>query len=190
MSKYVKNLITEHIRRRLEGVHSALLVNVIGMDANTNTRLRRQLREKNIHLMVVKNSLASRAVAGTPLDGLFEGITGPAAICWGGDDIVSLAKEVVRAAKDEKYAPLATRGGIMDGERLSPEKVEEVATWPGRSEQLSLLVRQILGPGATLAAHVLGPGATLASQIAQKAEGPEGEAAPAASETAATPGGA
>lgn len=189
MSKYVKNLITEHIRRRLDGVHSALLVNVIGMDANTNTRLRRELREKNIHLMVVKNSLAARAVAGTPLDGLFEGVTGPAAICWGGEDIVSLAKEVVRAAKDEKYAPLAPRGGIMDGERLTPEQIEQVATWPGRSEQLSILVSQILGPGATLAAQILGPGATLASQIAQKAEGADGEPAPDGSEAAATPGG-
>lgn len=189
MSKYVKNLITEHIRRRLEGVHSALLVNVIGMDANTNSRLRREFREKNIHLMVVKNSLAARAVAGTPLDGLFEGVTGPAAICWGGEDIVSLAKEVVRAAKDSKYAPLTTRGGIMDGERLSPEQIEQVATWPGRAEQLSMLVRQILGPGANLAAQILGPGATLASQIAQKAEGAHGDAAPAGGETT-TPAGA
>ncbi len=188
MSKYVKNLITEHIRRRLQGVHSALLVNVIGLDANTNSRLRRELREKKIHLMVVKNSLAARAVAGTPLDGLFEGIAGPAAICWGGEDIVSLAKEVVRAAKDGKYAPLATRGGIMDGERLSPEQIEQVATWPGRSEQLSMLVRQILGPGATLAAQILGPGATLASQIAQKAQRAEGDAAAADSPTAGPSG--
>lgn len=184
MSKYVKNLITEHIRHRLEGVHSALLVNVIGMDANANNRLRREFREKNIHLMVVKNSLAARAVAGTPLDGLFEGVTGPAAICWGGEDIVGLAKEVVRAAKDAKYAPLAARGGIMDGERLSAEQIEQVATWPGRAEQLSMLVGQILGPGATLAAQILGPGATLASQIAQKAEGSE-DGGPAAGGEAA-----
>ena len=36
MSKYVKNLVTDHLRDRLQNVHDALLVNMIGMDANTN----------------------------------------------------------------------------------------------------------------------------------------------------------
>ncbi len=188
MSKYVKNLVTDHLRQRLSGVHDALLVNVIGMDANANNRLRKELGQKNIHLLVVKNSLAARAVAGTSLAGMFDGVTGTAAICWGAEDIVSLAKEITRIAKDAKYAPFAARGGMMDGERLSPEQVEQVSKWPSRTEQLSLLVGQILGPGATLAAQILGPGATLAGQIAGKAEGAENEGAgPAAESAAPTP---
>ena len=46
MSKYVKNLVTEHLRGRLKNVHDALLVNMIGLDANTNSRLRAELRSK------------------------------------------------------------------------------------------------------------------------------------------------
>ena len=52
MSKYVKNLLTEDLRERLKTVHDALLVNMVGLDANTNTRLRAELRAKNIHIMV------------------------------------------------------------------------------------------------------------------------------------------
>lgn len=170
MSKYVKDLITDHLRERLEGVESALLVDVIGLDANANHRLRTALSEKNINLMVVKNSLAARATAGTPLASLFEGVSGSAAVCWGSEDIVALAKEVTRLVGDDQYAPLENRGGVLDGEKLTPEKVVEVSKWPSREEQLSLLMGQILGPGATLAAQLTGPGSSLASQIAQKAE--------------------
>jgi len=170
MSKYVKNLITDHLRDRLKGVDDALLVNVVGLDVNTGNRLRSELAQKDIRLMVVKNSLARRAMAGTPLAAMFDGLTGASAVCWGGEDVVSLAKEVVRLAKDETMAPFAPRGGVMDGQRLSAEQVEEVSNWPSRTEQLSLLVGQILAPGARLAGQLTGPAAVLAGQIAQKAE--------------------
>ena len=62
MSKYVKNLVTEHLRDRLQGVDDALLVDVIGLDANANNRLRTELQEKDIRLVAVKNSLAARFI--------------------------------------------------------------------------------------------------------------------------------
>ncbi|MCH2401283.1 MAG: 50S ribosomal protein L10, partial [Pirellulales bacterium] len=61
MSKYVKSLISDDLRGRLEGVDDALLVDVIGIDANATVRLRADLRSKGIKLMVIKNSLAKRA---------------------------------------------------------------------------------------------------------------------------------
>ena len=170
MSKYIKSLITDHLRNRLQQVNDAVLVDVVGLDANTNTRLRRELRQKNIHVMVVKNSLAARAVEGTPLAPMFEHLAGSAAICWGGEDVVTLAKEVVRLAEDKDFERFETRGGVMDGKKLSAERVTEVSRMPSREEQLSLLVGQILGPGARLAAQLLAPGGALAGQIAQKAE--------------------
>ena len=173
MSKYVKNLVTDHVRERLDGVNDALLVNVIGMDANANHRLRGALEEKQINLLVVKNSLAVRAMAETPLGPMFDGLTGTAAVCWGGEDIVSLAKAVAKLAEDDQYAPFAPRGGAMDGERLDAEKVFEVSKWPSREEQLSILVGQILSPGANLVSQLTSPASALASQVAQKAEGSE-----------------
>ena len=170
MSKYVKNLVTDHLRQRLDGVDDALLVNVIGLDANTTNRLRGELEAKDIQVMVVKNSLAARATADTPLGAAFTGLTGSAAVCFGGEDIVSLAKEVVRLAENKEFEGFEARGGVMDGEPLSAEQVKEVSKWPSREEQLALLVGQILGPGATLAAQLAGPGGTLAGQIAQKAD--------------------
>ena len=173
MSKYIKNLLSEDVRRRLHGADAALLVSMIGLDANTSNRLRKELHSKNIQVMVVKNSLAARAVAGTKLAPMFHEVTGSTAICWGSEDVVSLAKEVVRLSKDKKYDKFTPRGGVMDGEQLTAEQVAQVSKWPSRVEQLSILVGQILGPGSRLAAQLLGPGGALASQIKQKSEGEE-----------------
>lgn len=170
MSKYVKNLLTDHFRGRLEGVKDAIVVNVVGLSANKTNQLRGELEAKDIRLIVIKNSLAARASLGTTLEPALKGLKGSAALCFGGEDIVSLAKEVIRLQTDGAYAPFEARGGAMEGEALTAEQVKQVSKWPNRDEQLSLLVGQILGPGATLAAQILGPGATLAGQVKQKAE--------------------
>lgn len=188
MSKYVKNLISDHLRQKLSGVNDALVVNMIGLKANTNYRLRTLLHQKKIRVTVVKNSLAARAVSGTPLAPMFDGVDGTSAICYGGEDIVSLAKEVTKLAKDPLFAPFAARGGVMDGQQLTGEQVADVATWPSRTEQLSILAGQILSPAANLASQLGSVGGALASQIEQRGKGEEGEveaaseAAPAAAE--------
>jgi large subunit ribosomal protein L10 len=178
MSKYVKNLISDHIRNQLQDVEAALLVNMVGLKSNVNTRLRNELASKNINVLVIKNSLAARATVGTPLAPMFEGLTGNAAICWGCEDIVSLAKEITKLTANESNKPFSARGGVMDGERLSAEQVELVSKWPSRTEQLSLLIGQILSPGADLASQLESVGGALASQIEQK--GDEEEPQPAA----------
>jgi large subunit ribosomal protein L10 len=184
MSKYVKSLISEHLRERLKGVNDALLVDMIGLSANTNSRLRAELRQKNIHIMVVKNSMAARATEGTPLAPLFSDVAGTAAICWGSEDIVSLSKEIIKLVKDDKLAPFKAKGGVMDGERLTAPQVEQVSAWPSRTEQLSLLLGQILSPGALLASQLNSVGGALASQIEQKGEGEEGASEEGAAEGA------
>ena len=173
MSKYLKNLIADDLKSRLDGVSDALVVDVVGMEANQNVVLRRELREKGIHLLVVKNSMVRRATKGTTLAPAFESLEGTAALVWGSEDVVALAKEVARLAKSNQFAPFAPKGGVMDGSRLSAQEVMDVSRWPSRSEQLSLLVGQILSPGATLTAQLLGPGGKLASQIDQKEQDAE-----------------
>ena len=175
MSKYVKQLVADDLRRRLDGVEEALLVDVIGMDANASNRLRGALTEKSMNLLVVKNSLAKRATEGTPLAPAFEGVEGSMALVWGGEDFVSMAKEIVRLAKEKEFEKLVPTGGIMDGESVSPERVVEVSKWPNRQEQLSLLIGQILSPGAALSSQLISAGGALASQIEKISEG-EGDA--------------
>lgn len=174
MSKYVKELVTRDIRRRLEGVDDAVLVSCVGMDANTTNELRGELDKKDIHMLVVKNSLARRATEGTQLAAAFEGAAGQVGICWGSTDFVSLVKELVELDKDtEKFDNFVAGGGVMDGEKLDADGLKAVSKWPSRHEQISMLVGQILGPGAQISGALLGPGKTLNSQIKKKGEGEE-----------------
>jgi len=170
MSKYVKNLVAGHYKNRLEDVDDALLVNVVGLDANSSVVLRKRLREKNIQLMVVKNSMARRATEGTPLAPAFEGAEGTLAILWGQEDLISLAKDVMSLHNDNQFDAFEARGGVMDGEPLTADRVKEISKWPNRQEQLSLLIGQILAPGANLSSQLIGPGGALASQIEKKSQ--------------------
>jgi len=165
--------LTDHLKSRLDGVSDVLVVDVMGLKSNTTVELRKKLRHKKINLLVVKNSLARRATEGTALAPAFEGVEGSAAVVWGGEDIVSLAKEITRLAEDKQFDKLSPKGGVMGGSRLTAAQVKEVSKWPSRAEQLSILVGQILSPGATLSAQLLSPGAKLASQVKKKSEGEE-----------------
>lgn len=170
MSKYLKDLITDDLKKRLDGVGDVLVVDIAGLEANKNVELRKQFRQKGIQMLMVKTSLARRAAEGTLLSSAFEACEGSATLVWGAEDIVTLAKEVTKYAEDKAFAPFAPKGGSMGGSRLSAEDVKKVSTWPSRTEQLSLLVGQILSPGATLSGQLLGPGGKLASQIKKKSE--------------------
>lgn len=170
MSKYVKNLITEHYRQRLAGVDAALLVNVVGLDANRTNHLRKELAQQSIHLLVVKNTLAQRALRGTPLEKAFENVSGPTAICWGAEDVVTLAKEVMKYASDDKFAPFAAKGGVLEGEALTAEQVADISRWPSRQELLAQLAGRLMGPAAQLMATMAGPGSTLGGQLKQLIE--------------------
>jgi large subunit ribosomal protein L10 len=166
----------------------ALLVNVSALSGVTNNRLRLELHKQHVNLMVVKNSLARRATEGTPLAAAFESAEGSLALLWGGEDIVSLAKVLSKIAETKEFQKLETRGGVLDGARLSADDVKAVAKWPTRQEQLSILMGQILSPGARLSSQLLGSGGLLVSQLdklaeADSAEAESAEAPPAADGT-------
>jgi large subunit ribosomal protein L10 len=174
MSKYVKDLVTNHLKQQLTDVNDMLLLDIAKLDAIKNSNLRRDLRAKNLHLMVVKNSLARRATEGTVLAPAFDGAKGSLAMIWGAQDIVALAKVVAKITEEKQYANVFPRGGVMGGAPIKADEIKAVSKWPSREEQLSLLVGQILSPGAKLASQLKGAGGALVSQIKQLGEEKEG----------------
>jgi len=124
MSKYVKNLLTEHLREQLRGVQDALVVNMVGSTLPTTTGSARSCGPKT------SASWSSRTASpsGRPADSAgpaFEGLSGSAAVCWGSEDIVSLAKEITKLARDavSPHSPLAA--AVMDGEKMTAEQVQQ-----------------------------------------------------------------
>jgi large subunit ribosomal protein L10 len=168
MSKLVKNMLVDDLKTRLSGVADVIVVSLGKLDAIQTSQLRQTLRKKKIHLQMVKNSLAHRAMLDTPLAPAFEKHEGMLAIAWGGEDVVDLAKELDRLSGIKTFEGFEFRGGALDGARLEPGDVKAVAKWPSRAEQLSLLSGQISGLGSRLSGQIGALGGMLASQISTR----------------------
>ena len=165
MSKFVKQLVTDDIAKRLDGVPYLMLVGLTGIDANKIAVLRATLAAKGINLLVIKNSLAKRATGGTVLAPGFQDMKGAYALCWGATDIVTLAKELVKLTKEKNLQGFEIRGAVLDGESLGAAQAVDISKWPTREEQIAILLGQILGVGAKLSGQFIAFGGKIASQI-------------------------
>lgn len=164
MSKLVKELQIEHLRREFEGVKDLLVVDVIGIAAEDDNELRLDLRKKGISLQHVKNSLARKVLdeVGLPTsDSLFEG---PSTVAWGGDGIVELAREISDWAK--KLEKLTIKGGCVSGQAIDEAGVKQLSQMPSRPELLGQIIGMLLGAASSVVSQITGP----ASQIEKIAE--------------------
>ncbi len=64
MSKVVKELITNDLKYRFDGIDGACVVELSGLDVKAQEKIRGNLRGKSARLEVVKNSMARRGVQG------------------------------------------------------------------------------------------------------------------------------
>ena len=170
MSKAMKDMLVDDLKGRLVGVGDVIVVSLGKLDAQKTTLLQQTLRKKRIHLHLVKNSLARRAMSGTPLAPALERAEGMLAIAWGGEDVVDLAKELDRLQGVKDFEGFECRCGALDGARLEAADVKSVAKWPSRAEQLSILSGQISSLGSTISGQILSAGGTLAGQLKSRCE--------------------
>ena len=181
MSKLVKGLIEKELSNRLKDIDGVAVINPRGIDANKNHGIRRRLREKGLRLLVVKNTLARRAVGGSKLEGFDKLLDGPSAVVYGKASIAVIARTLLDEKKNDEKLEL--RGVFFDGEVYVGDKgVESASKLPTREEAIANVVAAILGPGRKLASTIKGPGGTLGAvlkTIEDKAKGKEA-AAPAA----------
>lgn len=173
MSKLVKKLVSRDIANRLEGVNDAIVANIVGMTGEENYNIRKTLRDKGIGLLVVKRTMAARATEGTSLRPAFDNLSGSMAVIWGCEDFVALVRTVTKLVTSGQFAKLEIKGGVMDGEALTADQVMKVSKWPSRQEQISMLVGQILSPGATLSGQLVGPARKIAGQVKKMIEDQE-----------------
>ena len=185
MSKLVKKLVSRDIASRLDGVNDAIVANIVGMTGEQNYNIRKAFRETGVKVMVVKRTLAARATEGTSLSPAFGEQPGSMAVIWGCEDFVSLVRLVTKMVDSGKFPKLEIKGGVMDGDAITADQVKKVSKWPSRTEQISMLVGQILSPGANLSGQLVGPARKIAGQIKKMIEDQEDqeEAAPVAAES-------
>ena len=183
-SRLQKEQAVEVLRRELEGVPHAFLVDFQGLDVAGASNLRRQLRNDDASFRVVKNTVALLAFENQPLAGLREAFVGQTAIAYTGGDVVRLAK-VLRDFAKELETP-KFKAGIVDGEPITFEQFEQLADLPPRKELIAKALYLMNYPVTglvTALSGILRSSVTVLDQIRQKKE-EAGESAPAAAEAA------
>ncbi len=162
MSRKTKQFVTNEYASWYEGVDSACVVDLTGLDANSNHKLRGELRNKGIELRVIKNSMARRAFADGPLDPLGKALKGPCALAHGGDSIVDVAKELVRLAKEMDAITLKV--GMIEGD---PElmRVDDLAKMKSRAELQGEVLMLALSPWRRVAGCATAPWAVVAGCV-------------------------
>ncbi len=161
MSKPVKELIRKNIEAKFVGVTSLAVVGFAGLDAVSTNRIRGRLLEKDIRLSVVKNSIARQAFKAVGLDVACDLLDGPCAIAYGGDNVVTIVRELLDIAKESPS--LTVKAALLEGEPFTQDRIDELSKFPTREEAISRLVSCALSPGSKLAGCLIGPSGKLAS---------------------------
>jgi large subunit ribosomal protein L10 len=96
------------------------------------------LRKAGIEYVVVKNTLAERALEGLDLPEVAEFFKGPTAVAIGQADPVAAAKVLVEFAKENDNKP-AMKAGVVEGKAYTAKEVDRLAKLPGREQMLAEL---------------------------------------------------
>jgi large subunit ribosomal protein L10 len=132
------------LEQAFRGAASAVLVDFKGLNVPDVTELRRQVRAAKAEYRVVKNTIAKRALKGTPFESLSEHFQGTTAVAYSGDDPVALAKVLTTFAKDKPA--LIVKAAVVQGRSLRAAEVTELATLPGKPELYARLLFLLQAP--------------------------------------------
>jgi large subunit ribosomal protein L10 len=133
------------------------------------TDLRDRVRKHGGHYEVVKNTLALIAIKDQPLGDLKDYFVGPTAVAYTAEDVVGLAKALTEFRKE--VPAIEFKAGLVDGQAVSAEQLEDIAKMPSREELMAKLLFLMQSP-VTRFARVLNAltrdFVVVLSQIAEK----------------------
>jgi large subunit ribosomal protein L10 len=144
VTRAVKEEELQDLQRAFKGTESAIVVDFKGLKVPEVTELRRQVRGAKAQYKVVKNTLAKRALKGTPFEPLAEHFVGTTAVAYAGGDPGALAKVLTTFAKT---APaLQIKAAVVQGRAIKPAEVTDLASLPGRPELYARLLFLLQAP--------------------------------------------
>ncbi|MDR4508873.1 MAG: 50S ribosomal protein L10 [Candidatus Brocadiaceae bacterium] len=144
MASELKDIMVKEMVSRYRNANNYMFVGYQGTSAIEFNRLKRDLYQKEVSLEVVKNSLAAIAFKELGNTEVLDFFEGPTAVVVGGNDPVTMAKELVGWSKKIEY--LKFRGGVVDGEFVTAEDIGRLAELPSLPVLRTQIVRCVNAP--------------------------------------------
>jgi large subunit ribosomal protein L10 len=161
MDRREKEQIVSNLQGRFGKATTTVVAEYKGLTVAELNQLRRDLREVGGEYHVAKNTLIEIAIEGSPYLSLKDLLSGQNGLVFGyGDSTIGLAKIVSRYAKE--HDKFTIKGGVSDGQFLSPAGVEAISQLPSREVLRAQLLGTLSRPAAQLASLLAEPGARLA----------------------------
>jgi large subunit ribosomal protein L10 len=134
MKKTEKDQLVAELQSKLEGATALYYTDFTGLNVKRMTDLRRRFRKAGVEYVVIKNTLALRAVNQSGLAGTT--LKGPTGVVVA-KDAIAAAKVLTDFAKENDQRP-SVKGGIYEGAQIDEAMVKKLATMPTREEALSM----------------------------------------------------
>ena len=119
---------------RLKDSKNIYVTDFTGLSVGKITELRRRLRAAGARYVVVKNTLAQRALAANAISELDDHLAGPTGLVLAGADPLAAAKVLGEFAKENQKPQV--RIGLVDGKAVNPAYVKRLGELPGREALL------------------------------------------------------
>lgn len=143
LNRQQKAAMVEEVGALVATAQSIVVAEYRGLDVEAVTRLRREARKQGVRLRVLKNTLARRAMDGTPFAGLADKLVGPLVYGFSADPVAA-AKVLSTFAKDNDK--LVVRAGAMPNHVMDEKSVKALASLPSREELLATLMATMQAP--------------------------------------------
>src|SRR5512143_4111938 len=128
--KEKKQATVDELHHKLESAKGFYLTDFTGLTVKKVTELRSRLRKAGVEYVVVKNTLAERALEGLHVpDSVAQHFKGPTAVAIGVDDAVTPAKVLVDFAKENDNKP-SMKAAVVENKAYTAEQVERLAKLP------------------------------------------------------------
>lgn len=150
MNKEQKSAFVVELHDKLAGARAFYLTDFSGMNVKQMTQFRSRLRQQGVEYVVVKNTLALRALADLELPDVAAFFRGPTGVVIGQDDAVTAAKVLTDFAREFDNRP-AVKVGLIERKTIGPEQVKQIAELPSKDELLAQLAGGLQAPMARLA---------------------------------------
>ena len=144
MDKEEKGVLVKDLHEKFSKAKIAVIAEYSGLRVSDLSDLRGHLRRAKGEFKVVKNTLARRALEGTPLSTAEEHFRGPVVVGLGYEDPIESAKVMQQFASRRENFKI--RWAVLDGKPLSRDEVKRVAELPSREILLAQLVGRLKSP--------------------------------------------